>query len=89
MLAEFLEIKKQIWSLEMIQLSKEDVMQAFFTAHLEENYNFLEGDLINLANAFIKAAEPEIAKLERAECVKVARSVNHLVADKIEEVRGK
>ena len=72
----------------MIQLSKEDVMQAFFTAHLEENYNFLEGDLVKLADAFIKAAKPAIAKEERMECIKVARSVNHLVAEKIEEVRN-
>lgn len=73
----------------MAELTKEEVTQAFFAAGLEENYNFLEGDLMKLAHAFVKAAEPAIAKQERAECIKIARSVNHLVAEKIEEVRGK
>jgi len=71
-----------------MELKKDDVFQAFFAAGLEEDYNFLEEDLMKLANAFVAMATPEIAKEERNECIKVARSVNHLVADKIAEVRG-
>jgi hypothetical protein len=45
--------------------------------------------LVALANAFVKAAAPMIAKAERTECIKVARAVNHLVAERIEQIRGK
>lgn len=69
-------------------LTPQEIAEAFINTPLEEDYNFLQDDLVKLANAFIKAAAPKIAKDERTECVKVARSVNHLVADKIMEVRG-
>jgi hypothetical protein len=72
-----------------IKLTPEQVGEAFRTIMLEENYNFLEEDLVALANAFVKAAAPMIAKLERAQCVEVARSVNYLVAERIEQIRGK
>lgn len=71
------------------ELTSEQVGHAFRTVLLEENYNFLQDDLVKMANAFVKAAAPEIIKAERAECIKVARSVNHLVAERIEQVRGK
>lgn len=69
-------------------LTPQEIAEAFVNTPLEEDYNFLQDDLVKLANAFIKAAAPKIAKEERAMCVDVARSVNHLVADKIMEVRG-
>jgi len=70
-------------------LTPEQVGAAFRSVKLEENYNFLEDDLVLLANAFVSAATPAIQKEERAKCVDVARSVNHLVAQRIEQVRGK
>jgi hypothetical protein len=71
-----------------IILTPEQVSEAFRTVMLEENYNFLEEDLVTLANTFVKAAAPMIAKAERDKCVEIARSVNHLVATRIEQVRG-
>ena len=70
-------------------LNNQQIKDAFINAHLEENYNFLEDDLVKLANAFIAAAQPDLIKEERAACVEVARSYNNLVADKILEVRSK
>ena len=48
-------------------MTPEQVTQTFINTPLEENYNFLEADLVKLANAFIDAATPDIAKAERAE----------------------
>ena len=72
----------------MSLITKEEIKQAFFNANLLENYNFLEEDLVKLANSFINMALPKITKAERTECVKIARSLNPVVADKIEEIRG-
>jgi hypothetical protein len=69
-------------------ITKEQVNEAFRNVTLEENYNFLEDDLVLLAEAFVKAVTPEIEKEERAKCVEIARSVNHLVAERIEQVRS-
>lgn len=69
-------------------LDLEGVKKAFRGVYLEENYAFLEEDLERLADAFILAAAPIIAKKERDECIKVARSFNALVADKLQEIRG-
>jgi len=69
-------------------ITKEQVTEAFMNIMLEENYNFLEEDLVKLAQAFVKAATPEIEKEERAKCVEIARSVNYLVAERIEQVRA-
>lgn len=71
-----------------MKLTKEQVVEAFMNIQLEENYNFLEEDLVMLADAFVKKATPEIVKEERDACVEVARAYNTLVADKIIEVRG-
>jgi hypothetical protein len=68
-------------------LTKEQVVEAFMNIQLEENYNFLEEDLVMLADAFVKKAKPKIIKEERDACVDVARAYNTLVADKILEVR--
>ena len=70
-------------------LTQKEVNEAFINARLEEDYNFLQEDLMKLSNAIIEAAREKIAKQERVECIKIARSVNHLVAEKIEQVRGK
>ena len=71
-----------------MSLTKEQVVEAFMNIQLEENYNFLEEDLVMLADAFVKKATPEIAKAERDACVDIARAYNTLVADKIIEIRG-
>lgn len=69
-------------------LTSQEIAEAFINTPLEEDYNFLQDDLVKLANAFIQAAKPKIELEERILCVDVARSVNHLVAAKIAEVRG-
>ena len=68
-------------------ITKEQVNEAFRTVTLEENYNFLEEDLVKIAHAFIEAAKPSIVAIERQECVKVVRSMNSFVAEKLQEVR--
>lgn len=68
-------------------ITKEQVNKAFHSVTLDENYNFLEEDLYKLAEAFIEAAKPSIAQIERQECIKVVRSMNTFVADKLQEVR--
>lgn len=72
----------------MIELKKEDVFQAFFAAGLEGDYNFLEDDLMKLAKAFVAMAAPAIIKKERDECVKFAKSLNHLVGDALRVKRN-
>jgi hypothetical protein len=72
----------------VIELKKEDVFQAFFAAGLEGDYNFLEDDLMKLANAFVAMAAPAIVKEERAECVKFAKSLNHLVGEALQVKRN-
>ena len=71
-----------------MELTDQEVVEVFVNTKMEEEYNFLQADLVALAQAFIDAARGKIAEKERIECVKVARSVNHLVAEKIMEVRG-
>jgi hypothetical protein len=69
-------------------ITKEQVTETFVNLVLEEHYNFLEEDLVKLAEAFVKTATPDIEKQERDKCVDIARSVNHLVAQRIEQVRS-
>ena len=69
-------------------ITKEQVTDTFINLVLEEQYNFLEEDLVTLAEAFVKAATPAIEKQERDKCIDIARSVNHLVAERIEQVRS-
>lgn len=69
-------------------LTPQEIAEVFINTPLDEDYNFLQEDLVKLANALIKAAKPKIEIEERILCIDVARSVNHLVADKIAEVRG-
>ena len=68
-------------------ITKEQVNEAFRNVTLEENYNFLEEDLVKIAHAFIEAAKPSIVAIERQECVKIVRSMNSFVAEKLQEVR--
>jgi hypothetical protein len=69
-------------------ITKEQVTEAFINITLEEQYNFLEEDLVLLAEAFVKAATPAIVEEERKQCVKIVRSLNTFVADKLQEIRG-
>lgn len=68
-------------------ITKEQVNKAFHGVTLEENYNFLEDDLVKLAEAFINEAKPSIVAIERQECVKVVRSMNSFVAEKLQDIR--
>jgi hypothetical protein len=56
---------------------------------LEENYSFLESDLMKLADGFIMAAMPEIRKVELAMCVDFVKSLNPDVAAALFEKRSK
>jgi len=76
-------------TLEYEMLSKEEINRVFHEVQLEDNYNFLEDDLVKLANAFIDRAKVDIIMKEREACIEVARAYNSLVADKIMEVRSK
>jgi hypothetical protein len=69
-------------------LTKQEIREAFINSNLEEEYNFLEDDLVKLANAFIEKAKPSIVKEERDLCIDVVRSLNTLVSDKLAEIRG-
>jgi hypothetical protein len=71
----------------VIELTPEQVGEAFRTVMLEENYNFLEEDLVLLANTFVKAAAPMIIKAERDECIKFVKSLNELVAQALKNKR--
>jgi hypothetical protein len=74
---------------------KEDVMQAFFAAGLEEEYNFLEDDLMKLATAFAKLRDEEVkekvfraVKAENERCVMFVHSLNPEVAKALEAKKG-
>jgi hypothetical protein len=68
-------------------LDKEGIKDAFRNLHLEETHDFLEEDLIMLADAFIMAAVPAIVKTERDMCVKFVKSLNTNVARALDEYR--
>ena len=68
-------------------ITTEQINKAFHGVTLEENYNFLEEDLVKLAHAFIDAATPTIVATEHQECVKVVRSMNSFVAEKLQDIR--
>jgi len=63
-------------------LNKEEINRVFHETQLEDNYNFLEDDLVKLANAYIAKVKPMIVK----ECVDIASAYNTKVAEKIDEV---
>jgi hypothetical protein len=66
-------------------MTPERIHEIFRSIDLEENHNFLEDDLIKLAEAYAE----EGAKQERAGCLKVVTSLNRVVGEKLAEVRGK
>ena len=68
----------------MTMLTKTEIKDIFINCLLEGDYNFLEDDLIKLANAFVNAAAPKIIKAERDECVKFTKSLNHLVGEALQ-----
>ena len=68
-------------------LNPEEVKEAFRKIYLEENYDFLEEDLIKLADGFIMAAMPAIVKTERDMCIKFVNSLNTNVARALGEYR--
>ena len=66
-----------------MNLKKEDVFQAFFAAGLEGDYNFLEEDLMKLANAFAAIRDEELkekvylaVRKETRRCVEFVSSLN-------------
>ena len=68
-------------------LTKQTIAKVFHELQLEDNYNFLEDDLIKLVNAYIKVVTPIIAKEELANCVEVCNALNPVVGAKLLHVR--
>ena len=68
-------------------LDKEQIKETFRKIYLEENYNFLEEDLVKLADSFIMAAMPAIVKTERDMCIKFVNTLNTNVARALGEYR--
>ena len=66
-------------------MTPERIHEIFRSIDLEENHNFLEDDLIKLAEAYAE----EGARQERAGCLKVVKNLNRVVGEKLAEVRGK
>jgi predicted sugar kinase len=66
----------------------EEIRETFRELDLEENYNFLEDDLVKLANAFIMAAMPAIVRQERNLCIDFVNSLNTEVGKALQEKRG-
>ena len=71
-----------------MELTKEQVGDMFRTIMLEENYNFLEDDLVKLANTFVAKAEPFIRADELDQCVSITNVLNTTVSRKLNEVRS-
>ena len=72
-----------------VYITKEEVNEAFRKIYLEENYSFLEEDLMKLADGFIMAAMPAIRRTELAMCVDFVKSLNPDVALALYEKRSK
>ena len=70
-------------------LTTEEVIRAFSKAWLEGKYDFLVDDLEKLAQEFVKAAAPKIAREERQFCIEFVESLNPTVASALQEKRGK
>jgi hypothetical protein len=66
-------------------VTPERIHEIFRSIHLEENHNFLEDDLVKIAQAYAE----EGARQERAGCIKVVTQLNRVVGEKLAEVRGK
>jgi len=72
-----------------VYITKEQVNEAFRKIYLEENYSFLEDDLMKLADGFIMAAMPAIRRTELTMCVNFVKSLNSDVALALYEKRSK
>ncbi len=68
-------------------LNTEEIKEAFRKMYLEENHDFLEEDLVKMADGFIMAALPMIIRTERDMCVKFVNSLNPNVARALSEYR--
>ncbi len=68
-------------------LNTEEIKEAFRKMYLEENHDFLEEDLVKMADGFIMAALPMIIRTERDMCVKFVKSLNPNVARALSEYR--
>lgn len=71
-----------------IKIDKQQILKVFHETYLENNYNFLEDDLIKLATAFMSMSAPAIARAERTECIKFVKSLNTTVGQALEDKRG-
>ncbi len=74
--------------MKQLYLTTQEIKEAFRKVHLEENHNFLEEDLVKLANAFVMAAMPAIVRLEREMCIDFVNSLNTEVGKALQEKRG-
>lgn len=74
--------------MKQLYLTTEEINEAFRGVMLEENHNFLEEDLVKLANAFVMAAMPAIVRLEREMCIDFVNSLNTEVGKALQEKRG-
>ena len=74
--------------MKQLYLTTEEINEAFRGVMLEENYNFLEDDLVKLANAFVMAAMPAIVRQERNLCIDFVNSLNTEVGKALQEKRG-
>lgn len=68
--------------------NEKEAVEVFRKTWLEGEYNFLTEDLVKLGDAFAKAAEAQIAKKEREECIKFVNSLNTHVAKALQEKRA-
>jgi hypothetical protein len=66
-------------------MTPERINEIFRGLSLEENHNFLEDDLVKIAQAYAEVG----ARQERAGCIKVVTQLNRVVGEKLAEVRGK
>ena len=74
--------------MKQLYLTTQEIKEAFRKVHLEENHNFLEEDLVKLANAFVMAAMPAIVRLAREMCIDFVNSLNTEVGKALQEKRG-
>lgn len=72
-------------------LTQDEAVKTFLSkisVHLDGDYDFSPEDLEKIATGFIMEAMPKIVRTEREMCIDFVRSLNHLVADKLQEKRG-
>jgi len=70
-----------------MSLTTKEIVGIFHGLNLVDQYNFVEDDLVKLANAFISAAEPKIAQKELDKCIKFVNSLNPEVARALQDYR--